>query len=419
MKTAENLDVVVIGGGIVGCMSALYLLRAGRKVTLIERDAIAAGASKGNAGILAFPEIVPIPQPGVTWKAPGWLIDPLGPLTIRPAYAARLVPWFWHFWRASFRSNFERGLKVQTALMQLAASEYRAIREIPGLSDHIVNTGTLDLYDSEKTFNAAQPDWQRKKAAGFEFHRVGRREIEMLQPGLSPQFEHAIYADDGLQIADPEAFTRAVAAEAQALGATIRQASAIALEPTEHGARIRLQDGGTLEAATVVVASGAWSKTLAKSLGENIPLDTERGYNTTLPLLAFPLQRQLYFNDHSFVVTPLKNGVRVGGAVEFGGTDLPANFKRSQMLVQLASRFLPGLKTEGGEEWMGFRPSMPDCLPVIDRSRAAPNVLYAFGHGHLGLTQSAATGKLISQLADHQKPSIDMENLHFDRFHWL
>ena len=416
MKDESGADAVVIGGGIVGCMAARYLVEAGRRVTILERSAIAAGSSAGNAGILAFPEIVPIPSPGITWKAPGWLLDPLGPLTIRPGYAARLAPWFWHFWRASSKRNFERGLTVQAALMRLAAAEFEAVRKDERLAAFVVNTGTLDLYDSEKSFLAAAPDWERKRAAGFDFHRVGRREIETLQPGLASRFEHAIYSDDGLQVADPAGFTRALAESLLEDGATIAIGEAVAIEPTGAGACIRLADGGTMDARTVVVACGAWSKWLAKSLGEAVPLDTERGYNTTLPATAFPLRRQLYFNDHSFVVTPLSSGIRVGGAVEFGGLDLPANFKRADMLLRLAKRFMPGLETEGGERWMGFRPSMPDCLPVIDRSKAAPNVLYAFGHGHLGLTQSAATGRLIAELAAQQKPSVNLEHLRFDRF---
>nr|WP_272214580.1 FAD-binding oxidoreductase [Marinicella sp. W31]MDC2880204.1 FAD-binding oxidoreductase [Marinicella sp. W31] len=320
------------------------------------------------------------------------------------------------FLAGQLQENFERGMKVQSSLMQLAATEYERIRRDDHLSEFVVNTGTLDLYDSEKSFRAATPEWAGKRKAGFDFHRVGRHEIETLQPGLAPQFENAIYADDGLQISDPAGFTRTVAKDLQRAGGTIRISEAVALEPTENGARIRLAGGGSIEARTVVVACGAWSKTLAKSLGEAIPLDTERGYNTTLPAASFPLKRQLYFNDHSFVVTPLKDGIRVGGAVEFGGLDLPANFKRSEMLLKLAKRFLPGLETSGGEQWMGFRPSMPDCLPVIDRSKAAPNVIYAFGHGHLGLTQSAATGRLVAELTAHQKPAIDIENLRFDRF---
>jgi len=151
-------------------------------------------------------------------------------------------------------------------------------------------------------------------------------------------------------------------------------------------------------------------------LGDVVPLETERGYNTTLPEGAFDLTRQLYFNDHAFVVTPLSSGIRVGGAVELGGLDLPPNFRRSEALLNKAKRFLPGLKTEGGKQWMGFRPSLPDCLPVIGPSRASNSVIYAFGHGHLGLTQSAATAKLVTDLVTGTHPAISVDPFRASRF---
>ncbi|MBB4122545.1 NAD(P)/FAD-dependent oxidoreductase [Martelella radicis] len=416
MKSEKRLDAVVIGGGIIGAMAARHLLAAGRRITIIERDHVAAGASAGNAGILAFPEIIPIAAPGVIWKAPRWLLDPLGPLAIRPAYAARLAPWFWRFLKASNQRHFHHAIGVHTALMRLTACEYEKLRDDETLASFIVKTGTLDLYDSATTIAAAMPEWEHKAEAGARFRRVGRAEIEELQPGLAPQFAHAFFSDDGLQIADPAGFTRAVAETALGEGAVLERAEVLALAPKDDGVVLLLSGGRTLAAQNAVVACGAWSRRLAASLGEAIPLDTERGYNTTLPKTAFPLRRQLYFNDHGFVVTPLADGIRVGGAVEFGGLNLPPDYRRADALLTRAKGFLPALETEGGTQWMGFRPSTPDCLPVIARSNAAPGVIYAFGHGHLGLTQSAATGRLVAELAENRPPSIDLQPLRADRF---
>ncbi len=145
----------------------------------------------------------------------------------------------------------------------------------------------------------------------------------------------------------------------------------------------------------MVIAAGAWSHLLARSVGEHIPLETERGYNTTLPPGAFALQRQLTFPRHGFVVTPIAGGVRVGGAVEFAGLHAPPNYVRAEALLAHAKRFIPGLRTEGGTQWMGFRPSLPDSLPAIGAARADARIVYAFGHGHLGLTQSAATAEIV------------------------
>jgi len=416
MSDQEKHDVLVIGTGIIGVMSALYLQSQGRFVTLLERGEIARGASSGNAGILAFPEIIPIPAPGLMKKAPRWLFDPLGPLSVPPSYAVKVSPWLWRFWRASSESAFRHGLKTQISMMKLSAAEMDVIRAMPELSGFITNTGTLDLYDSEASFNAAAAGWAEKEKAGFVFNRVGRDEIEELQPGLAPQFQHAMFTPGGLQVSDPYEFTKAIAKLVIARGGKLIEGEAQRLEPRGDEARVTLTGGKTLDAAKVVVASGAWSKNLGASLGENLPLETERGYNTTLPDQAFNLTRQLYFNDHAFVVTPLSTGIRVGGAVELGGLSLPPHYRRAEALLGKAAKFLPGLKTEGGKQWMGFRPSMPDCLPVIGASKASPAIIYAFGHGHLGLTQSAATGKLVSDLVAGRDTSISIDPFRAGRF---
>lgn len=416
MTAQSNADAVVIGAGIVGVMAAHYLQNDGRKVLLVERDEVAAGASAGNAGILAFPEIIPIPSPGIMFKAPKWLLDPLGPLSLPPSYALNMLPWLWRFWRASSRKAFAHGIAVQTGMMQLAASEMDRVREIAELSPFFTQTGTLDLYDSEASFNAATPDWLEKEKAGFQFTSVSRADIERLQPGLAPQFRHAMYTPAGIQVNDPQGLTRAVADLVVARGGALQKGEVRYIAPHAEGATITLADGATIVARTVVVAGGAWSKPLAARLDDPVPLETERGYNTTLPAQAFQLQRQLYFNDHAFVVTPLAEGIRVGGAVELGGLELAPNYRRSKALLAKASRFLPELKTVGGREWMGFRPSMPDCLPVIGRSSASSSILYAFGHGHLGLTQSAATGRLVSDLAAGRATSLSTEPFRPGRF---
>jgi len=174
--------------------------------------------------------------------------------------------------------------------------------------------------------------------------------------------------------------------------------------------------GETRAPPHVVVAAGAWSRRLARTLGERIPLDTERGYNTTLPVGAFDLKRQLTFGGHGFVVTPLSCGVRIGGAVEFAGLDAPANFKRSEAMLATAKRLMPGLNTQGGIQWMGFRPSLPDTLPAIGAAKRDRRVTYAFGHGHLGLTQAAATARLVADIVLGRPPAIDVAPFRPQRF---
>lgn len=416
MMNNPSVDAVVIGTGIIGAMAAHYLQEEGRSVLMIERGEVSRGASSGNAGILAFPEIIPIAAPGMLWKAPKWLLDPLGPLSLPPSYALNMVPWLWRLWRASARPAFERTVGIHARMMPLARSEMLRVIGRTGLKHMVSQTGTLDLYDSEASFNAASADWDAKRKAGFEFSRVGRSEIDALQPGLAAQFRHGMFTPDGLQVSDPYDFTKALVDHVIARGASLRIGEATRIKPAASGAYLQLADGAIFEAKTVVLAGGAWSKNLAASLGDHAPLETERGYNTTLPPGAFPLQRQLYFNDHGFVVTPLSSGIRVGGAVELGGLKLPPNHKRSEAMLKKAKSFLPDLDTEGGRQWMGFRPSLPDCLPVVGPSSATPAVIYAFGHGHLGLTQSAATGRLIADIAARRQAALPLEPFRINRF---
>ncbi|MDH7802080.1 MULTISPECIES: FAD-binding oxidoreductase [unclassified Rhizobium] len=416
MTKTLKCDVLVIGTGIVGSMAALYLQNAGREVVLLERGEVARGASSGNAGILAFPEIIPIPAPGIMRKAPRWLFDPLGPLSVPPAYAPKIAPWLWRFWRASAERNFRHGLRALSEINRLAATEMTHVAAMPELSSFVSKTGTLDLYDSEASLNATRKDWDEKEQAGFASQRVGRNEIDELQPGLAPQFRHAMFSPDGLQVSDPYDFTRAIFDLVIARGASLRKGEAERIDAVGESTIVTLENGDKIDADKVVIACGAWSKPLAATLGNIVPLETERGYNTTLPAGAFNLTRQLYFNDHGFVVTPLSSGIRVGGAVELGGLELKPNFKRSEAMLKKAGRFLPGLKVEGGRQWMGFRPSMPDCLPVIGTARTTPSVIYAFGHGHLGLTQSAATARLVTQLASGEETAISVDPFRPGRF---
>lgn len=416
MTKTLKCDVLVIGTGIIGSMAALYLQNAGREVFLLERGEVARGASSGNAGILAFPEIIPIPAPGIMRKAPRWLFDPLGPLSVPPAYAPKIAPWLWRFWRASAERNFRHGLRALSEINRLSATEMAHVAAMPELSHFVAKTGTLDLYDSEASLNAARKDWDEKEQAGFSSKRVGRNEIDELQPGLAPQFRHAIFSPDGLQVSDPYDFTRAIFDLVIARGGKLRKGEAERIDAVGESTIVTLENGDKIDADKVVIACGAWSKPLAATLGNIVPLETERGYNTTLPAGAFNLTRQLYFNDHGFVVTPLSSGIRVGGAVELGGLELKPNFKRSEAMLKKAGRFLPGLKVEGGQQWMGFRPSMPDCLPVIGTARTTPSVIYAFGHGHLGLTQSAATARLVTQLANGEETAISVDPFRPGRF---
>lgn len=413
----RSCAVLVIGAGIVGVATALRLQREGRDVCLIDRERVAAQASRGNAGALAFSDILPLASPGILRQAPRWLLDPLGPLTIQPTYLPRLSPWLLLFWRASQHDRVRAGTAAQAALMMLSAAETPLMLAAAGASQMLRSDGVLHLYQSEAELQASQPGWQARAEHGIAFtHLHGAQSISAFQPGLSAAIVAATFVPDWSIVSDPLQLTLALAREFERLGGRIGRADVVALSSEADGVSVHLREGPALVARCVVVAAGAWSHRLSRTLGERIPLETERGYNTTLPPGAFDLKRQLTFGGHGFVVTPLACGIRIGGAVEFAGLDAPPNFARSAALLAKAKRFMPGLRTEGGTEWMGLRPSLPDALPAIGPSATDDRVVYAFGHGHLGLTQAAATARLVADIVSGRPSPIDLVPYRPQRF---
>lgn len=394
--------VIVVGAGVVGLSVALAAQARGLDVTVIDREGPAAGASTGNAGAFAFTDILPLASPRIMRQAPKWLLDPLGPLSVPPSYALKITPWMWRFWRACSPARVAASTTAQTALMDLSRSELEPFLTATGTLPMLRREGNLQVYESQAEFDAALPGWQARRDHGIEFQHMTPDQMAEVQPGLSPRFTHGTFTPGWYSIADPRDYTLALADRFRANGGTITIAQATGLTPDGV-----LTAQGKLP-GRVVLAAGAFSHLLARTLGARIPLETERGYNTTLPLGAFDLRTQITFGGHGFVVTRLNSGIRVGGAVELGGLDLPPNYRRADAMLRKAAVFLPGLETTGGTQWMGFRPSLPDSLPAIGPLPGHPDVICAFGHGHLGLTQSPATARIVADLLTGQPAPIDL-----------
>ncbi|SEI02565.1 NAD(P)/FAD-dependent oxidoreductase [Paracoccus alkenifer] len=405
-------DVIVVGAGVVGLSAALALQMRGLSVVVLDREGPAAGASAGNAGAFAFTDILPLASPGILHKAPRWLLDPLGPLSVPPLYALKIAPWMFRFWRACSPARVAASTTAQTALMDLSKAELEPFLAATGTMPMLRRDGNLQVYESEAEFRASLPGWEARTRHGIAFRHMDADEMAGLQPGLSPRFVKGTFTPEWYSISDPKLYTLALADRFRAGGGRIERAEIATLTPGADSVDL----GHGWRAAHVVLAAGAHSHRIARSLGEKIPLETERGYNTTLPVGAFDLRTQVTFGGHGFVVSRLSSGIRVGGAVELGGLELAPNFRRAEAMLKKAQTFLPGLDPQGGVQWMGFRPSLPDSLPVIGPSRASPRVTYAFGHGHLGLTQSPGTARLVADLVTGAAPPIPLAPFSSTRF---
>ncbi len=410
------MKIAIIGAGVIGVSTGLQLAVRGHDVTIFDREGVASATSQGNAGAFAFTDVAPLATPGVMRKAPKWLLDPLGPLSIPPAYALNIAPWLLRFWRASWPDRYEAALAAQVSLMTQSRNALERLAKDHGMETYLRREGQLQLYEGEAQFEASQSEWRERERHGVRFRLLkSPGEIAEIQPGIAPRFTHAGFTPDWSNVTDPKLWVEELAARFRAAGGRIEIATVQSVRPAEGGVWI---EGGRIDGIydRAVIAGGAWSKSLTAQIGDAVPLETERGYNTTLPAGAFDLKTHVTFSNHAFVVSRIGEGVRVGGAVELGGLKLAPNMKRAEFLLAKAKTFLPGLKTEGGVQWMGFRPSMPDSLPVISPSSATPAIVYAFGHGHLGLTQSAGTAEVAADLVEGKTPAIDMKPFRAQRF---
>lgn len=410
------MKVAVIGAGIVGLATAHALADEGHVVTVIDREGPAAGTSRGNAGMIAHTDIEPIASPKMLRQVPRFLMDPLGPLTIRKEYLLPILPWLTRLILASRPSEIEKSITALTAIQSLAMPSWDRLSRQLGIESMIHRRGCLFLFDDRSLMQSMKHHFELQEKAGVSVHLLDASEVRQMEPGLTDRFVGAAFFPDSAHVSDPRAITLALydAARARSIDHLKAEITSIETEPT---IRLNAKDQDAVNVDAVVIAAGAWSKELAASVGDRIPLDTERGYNITFPSATRLLNRPVSFQGHGFVSSPLDIGLRIGGAVELGGLHLPPNHERTKAMYQKAGRFFRDLPAfEDGTIWMGFRPSIPDSLPVIGYSTKSRRVVHAFGHGHYGLTQSAATGRLVADLIAERAPAIDLTRFSPQRF---
>ena len=412
----SGAHVTVIGAGIVGVSCAAFLQREGFDVTIVDRLDPGLGTSFGNAGSVSPSAILPVAMPGMLQKVPGWLMDPLGPLTIRWSYLPFVMPWLWRFLRHANRDEAARVARAMRALMETVFDDYADILDQASLDRLIRRNGCLYVYENRQELAAAGWSLDLRRNLGATMEEVGGSEIRQLEPALNRRFDLGIFAPENGSTVDPHLLVRAIADRVRAGGGRIIRAEVRDVEIGAEGPVALLTDQGRLPVDRLVLAGGAWSSPLARRLGAKAPLETQRGYHVTFPDPQVDVRRTVMWNKRSVFVNPMDCGLRIAGTVELAGLSAPPNPARAEKLARIAGDMFPDLNPGAQTIWMGHRPCLPDSLPVIDRSPRFANTVFAFGHQHVGICSGGPTGRHVASLMAGRAPSIDLSPFAATRF---
>lgn len=410
------MTTLVVGAGIIGTSLAYALQKRGRSVVLLDKGEVGRGASFGNMASIAVTEFMPASRPSVWRQIPGWMLDPEGPVRVRPSYMPKLIPWFARFVAAS-RPGKLRELEAQgAALCKRVYNDLLPLLRETGLEGELTAEGCLSLYTDEAEFRADREHIEILERFGFPHQRLTGAEARELEPELSDSIGMAVLFPQNRSLRDPHRLVMKLAEAFQAMGGRIERGEVAGFDRDGRIAGVRLTDGRSLAADEVVLCAGAHTGRLSKMLGEPMPLETERGYHTQIMSPGLSMRHSIIWPARAFMVTPTAGGIRVGGTVEMAGLDAAPDYRRARITVKRAQAALPNLRRENATEWMGHRPAFPDTVPVMSASAKVPGVFYATGHGHLGVTYAATNARLMADLITGAAPPIDMRPYRVDRF---
>ncbi len=411
----QDTQIGIIGAGIVGLSTALYLQKAGYRVTLIDKDAPGMGASYGNAGLFADYARLPFAKFAILRKMPGMLLDKTSPLSMQGSYLPALMCYGWGYVKACLPANYDQGKAALKALQQHALKADEALLTQTGAADLVRSEGCLGLFATEEGFAAAQHgDLNERREQGVNLEFLNAAQVRELEPDLAGFHAGGVFYPDTRFTVSPLELCRRYADTFAAQGGVIVREQVAAVTPEAQGISLRLsQQSVTFD--RVVICTGIASKELLAPLGVKVPLVSERGYHLTLDIGDKQLSRPVGWLDKAVFLTPMADGVRLAGTAEFASADAPLNPQRAETMLAHA-RVMLDKSPEIKSTWVGSRPSTPDSLPVIGALEQDARISVAFGHGHLGLTFGAISGQLIAESIQGVATSLDLTPFSAARF---
>lgn len=399
--------IIVIGAGIVGASTALWLQRFGHEVILMDRGAPGMGASFGNAGLIAQWGFMPVTTPGLWRKLPGYLLDPTSPLFMKWGYFPRLVPWLTRFLSHATDRETRRIVQALVPLVGDAVSDHKALVQGTGLEHWVADSKLGYAYRDRRAFEADGYGWGFKRAAGFKPRVLTGPEVREEEPILGEDFQCLAVLEGQGHVLRPGAYVAELVDHFIARGGTFVQAEVKGF--ARDGMRIAKveTDQGSFDCRAAVVTAGIWSKEMMARLGLKVQLETERGYHVLFENPSEMPRNPMMISTGAFGATPMQNGLRCAGTVELGDHHAGPSDGPIKLIRREAKRAFPRMTYSGTQEWMGFRPSTPDSLPLIGEIEAS-GIYVGFGHQHLGLTAGPRTGQLLAQMIDGTTPNLDL-----------
>ena len=399
--------VTIIGAGIVGICCALSLQERGVNVRLIDRGAPGQETSFGNAGVISPWSIIPQAMPGIWKSIPKMLLDPDGPLSVRPGFWPKMIPWGMRFLTHSDEASARATSEAMEILCQPSVMLYRRHLEGTGREDLVVDSWYVHAFRTAGSAQLRDLGFQIRREKGADLELIGPDQIREVEPALSPDFQAAILIKGQARARAPGKIAQVLAEKAQRQGAEILRAEITALQRRDEGWQLTTSTG-PVTADKLILAAGVWSADLLKPLGIKMPLVAERGYHVECAEPGVTLNNSVMDVDAKIVASSMLGGLRVAGASEFGAIDAPADPRKEALLAKQARAMVPDLNTADMSTWMGRRPSFPDSLPALGPISHQPGLYAAFGHSHYGLMMAPKTGELIADLVAGVAPNTDL-----------
>jgi len=399
--------IIVIGAGICGLSTAIWLQRSGHSVLLMDKGMPGMGASYGNAGLLAQWAIAPVTSPTLWREAPKYLLDPNSPLFMKWSYLPRLLPWLGKFLSHATDAATRRIVASQIPLVCDAVDQHKSLVRGTDLEDWVSDSKFSYAYKSKAHFDADAYTWDLKKSAGFEPTLVTGSAVQDCEPILGPAVQCLAVLEGQGHIVNPGQYITELTKYFTKKGGKFIQAEVHDLHKIDGRISHIDTDKGSFECSHAVITAGIWSKDLMKKIGLKVPLEAERGYHVIFENPSEMPRNPMMITAGKFAVNPMDMGLRCAGTVELGDHHAGPSAAPIKLLMRHAKEVFPNLTYKGTQEWMGFRPSTPDSLPLIGELGNS-GIYTGFGHQHVGLTAGPKTGRLIAQMIDGNTPNIDM-----------